>query len=106
MNAADKFQAAPERSPAYGSKQGFLLGLAAYALWGVLPIYFKMVAAISPFDIVAHRVAWSLPFLTLLIVISKGWIKIRAAATRPRTLGVLSVTALLIGGNWLLYVYA
>src|SRR5882757_523386 len=106
MNAADKLQAAPERSPAHGSKQGFLLGLGAYALWGVLPIYFKAIARISPFDIVAHRVAWSLPFLALLILVSKGWTKVRAAATRPRTLGVLCITALLIGGNWLLYVYA
>ena len=58
------------------------------------------------FDIVAHRVLWSLPFLALLIAISKGWGKVRAAINRPRTLGILTVTALLIGGNWLLYVYA
>jgi len=57
-------------------------------------------------DIVAHRVLWSLPFLALLVVATRGQNKIRAAATRPRTLGILFVTALLIGGNWLLYVYA
>ena len=57
-------------------------------------------------DIVAHRVLWSLPFLALLIVLSRGWAKVRAALARPTTLGILSLTALLIGGNWLLYVYA
>jgi chloramphenicol-sensitive protein RarD len=57
-------------------------------------------------DIVAHRVLWSLPFLALLVVATRGQNKIRGAATRPRTLGILFVTALLIGGNWLLYVYA
>jgi chloramphenicol-sensitive protein RarD len=87
-------------------RSGFALGLAAYALWGVLPIYFKLLAPISPFDIVAHRVLWSLPFLALLILVSRGWPKVRAAMTRPRTLGMLMLTALLIGGNWLLYVYA
>jgi chloramphenicol-sensitive protein RarD len=87
-------------------RAGFVLGLSAYALWGVLPIYFKLIAAVPAFDIVAHRVLWSLPFLALLIFLSKGWAKVRAAATRPRTLGILTVTALLIGGNWLLYVYA
>jgi chloramphenicol-sensitive protein RarD len=87
-------------------RAGFVLGLAAYALWGVLPIYFKLIAAVPAFDIVAHRVLWSLPFLGLLILISKGWGKVRAAITSPRTLGILTITALLIGGNWLLYVYA
>jgi chloramphenicol-sensitive protein RarD len=87
-------------------RAGFVLGLSAYALWGVLPIYFKLIAAVPAFDIVAHRVLWSLPFLALLIAISKGWGKVRAAMARPRTLGILMVTALLIGGNWLLYVYA
>jgi chloramphenicol-sensitive protein RarD len=51
-------------------------------------------------------VLWSLPFLAILILLSKGWDKVRAALGQPRTIGVLTITALLIGGNWLLYVYA
>jgi len=85
---------------------GFALGLGAYGLWGILPIYFKAVADVPAVDIVAHRVLWSLPFLALLITIARGWGSVVAAATRPKTLGVLALTALLIGGNWLLYVYA
>ena len=85
---------------------GFVLGLLAYALWGVLPLYFKALAAIPAFDIVAHRVLWSLPFLALLIILSRGWPKVREALAQPHTIGILVVTALLIGGNWLLYVYA
>src|SRR5215203_4468538 len=85
---------------------GFVLGLAAYALWGVLPLYFKAIKAVPPVDIVAHRVLWSLPFLAALIAISKGWARIRAALAARRTVGVLALTAALIGGNWLLYVYA
>jgi chloramphenicol-sensitive protein RarD len=87
-------------------RTGFLLGLAAYALWGVLPIYFKALAAVPAFDIVAHRVLWSLPFLGLLILFWRGWMKVREALAQPRTIGMLLATALLIGGNWLLYVYA
>ena len=56
-------------------------------------------------DIVAHRILWSLPFLALLIAVSRGWPKVRAVA-QTKTLGVLTGTALLIGVNWLLYVYA
>ena len=106
MNAPESPKAAAARSAEHSSQGGFLLGLAAYALWGVLPIYFKAVAAVHAVDIVAHRVLWSLPFLALLIALARGWDKVRAAIARPKTLAVLALTALLIGGNWLLYVYA
>ena len=88
------------------ARTGFVFGLGAYALWGVLPVYFKAIAGVPAVDIVAHRVLWSLPFLALLVAASKGWGRVREAVRAPRTLGVLAVTALLIGGNWLLYVYA
>lgn len=88
------------------ARHGFLFGVAAYGLWGVLPLYFKALADIPAVDIVAHRILWSLPFLALVITLAKGWDKVRAVLVQPRTMGVLTVTALLIGGNWLLYVYA
>ncbi|MCL6729029.1 EamA family transporter RarD [Sphingomonas hankyongi] len=91
---------------AHRGRAGFIYGLSAYALWGVLPLYFKAIATIPAIDIVAHRILWSLPFLALLIWIARGSSKIRAALASRKTLGVLSLTALLIGGNWLLYVYA
>jgi chloramphenicol-sensitive protein RarD len=94
------------RTSAQHSRTGLVLGLLAYALWGVLPLYFKAIAAVAPFDIVAHRVLWSLPFLALLTGLSRGWPKLGDAIADRRTLGILVVTALLIGGNWLLYVYA
>jgi len=87
-------------------RSGFFYGLGAYALWGVLPIYFHAIAHIRALDIVAHRVLWSIPFLAVLIAISRGWGKVRTALSDRKTLGVLALTALLIGGNWLLYVYA
>jgi chloramphenicol-sensitive protein RarD len=87
-------------------RKGLLYGVGAYGLWGVLPIYFKALAGIPAVDIVAHRVLWSLPFLALLLTVSKGWTRVRTAISRPKTLGVLALTALLIGINWLLYVYA
>jgi chloramphenicol-sensitive protein RarD len=85
---------------------GFAYGLGAYGLWGVLPIYFKALERVPAVDIVAHRVLWSLPFLALLIALSSGWSKVRSAVGNRRTLGILALTAVLIGVNWLLYVYA
>jgi chloramphenicol-sensitive protein RarD len=87
-------------------KGGFALGLAAYGLWGVLPIYFEAIRAVPPIDIVAHRVLWSLPFLAVLVLLGGHSPKVRAALRRPATVGMLILTALLIGTNWLLYVYS
>lgn len=101
MNRADS-----SLSAAHRHRNGFLYGLGAYVLWGVLPIYFKLLANVSAFQIVSHRVVWSLPFLALLIGLSRGWPKVRVALAQPRTLALLTVSALLIGTNWLLYTYA
>jgi chloramphenicol-sensitive protein RarD len=106
MNAASRVKNEPDGRDHPGSNRGFPLGLAAYALWGVLPLYFKAIADVSPVDIVAHRVLWSLPFLGILIALGRGWSEVRAAARERKTVGILALTALLIGGNWLLYVYA
>lgn len=100
MNPRDK------QTTTRSSGEGFAFGVAAYALWGVLPIYFKALRHVPAVDIVAHRVLWSVPFLAVIIALTRGWDKVRAALRQPKTLGVLAITALLIGGNWLLYVYA
>jgi chloramphenicol-sensitive protein RarD len=85
---------------------GFALGLLAYGLWGVLPIYFKLLESLPAVDIVAQRVLWSLPVLAALVTMSRGWPQLRAIAADRKTLATLMLTALLIGSNWLLYVYA
>lgn len=85
---------------------GLVLGLLAYSLWGILPIYFKVIEVLPAPIIVAHRVLWSLPFLVALVLLSRGWSKVRAALARRTTVAILFATALLIGLNWLLYVYA
>ncbi len=87
-------------------RRGLLFGLGAYGLWGVIPIYFKALAAVPALDIVAHRVLWSVPFIALLLTWAAGWREVRQALADRRTLSLLMVTALMIAVNWLLYVYA
>ena len=87
-------------------RTGFALGLGAYALWGVLPVYFKIIEVLPATDIVAHRVIWSIPFLAVLILLSRGWPKVQQAIRSRRTVAMLTATAALIGANWLLYVHA
>jgi len=87
-------------------RKGLTLGIAAYGLWGVLPIYFKAMRAIPSVDIVAHRIVWSIPILALLLSTAGAWSEVTAALRNRRAMILLGITALLIGGNWLLYVYA
>ena len=88
------------------ARAGLLFGLAAYGLWGILPVYFKLLQAVPSIDIVAHRIVWSLVVLALLATLAKAWDQIGAAVRSRKTLAMLFLTALLIGTNWLLYVYA
>jgi chloramphenicol-sensitive protein RarD len=87
-------------------RAGLMLGVGAYLLWGVMPLYFKAIAEVAPTEIVAHRIVWSLIFLAALASLWRKWPAIRAAASTPQVLATLVVTALLIGINWLLFIYA
>jgi chloramphenicol-sensitive protein RarD len=94
------------QAPSEQHRQGYVFGLAAYGLWGVLPIYFKQLTSVPSTDIVIHRILWSLPLLALLLTLTGNWRQVRSAFRDRKTLGLLIVTAALIAGNWLLYVYA
>lgn len=87
-------------------RAGLAYGIAAYALWGVMPIYFRQIASVPSLDIVAHRIVWSLLILGLLLTVARAWHQVVAALRNRRILLTLLLTAVLIGTNWLLYVYA
>jgi chloramphenicol-sensitive protein RarD len=87
-------------------RAGFLFGVGAYLCWGVMPLYFKLIAQVDAVEIVAHRILWSLIFLAILASLWRRWPAIREAAATGRVLTTLLVTSLLIAVNWLVYVYA
>ena len=88
------------------ARAGLLLGLGAYLLWGVLPLYFKALASLLPTEIVAHRIIWSLIFLAVLATFWRRWPGIGAGLRSPRVMAILALTATLIAANWLIYVWA
>jgi chloramphenicol-sensitive protein RarD len=96
----------PDQSASGRARAGLFYGLAAYGLWGVLPIYFKWLQAVPPVDIVAHRIVWSLIVLVILVTLARAWGEIRSAVRSRKAMAMLFLTAVLIGTNWLLYVYA
>lgn len=88
------------------TRGGLLYGVGAYGLWGVLPVYFKAVKQVPALEVLAHRVIWSLALLLLLLLMRRGWRAGAGALRSRRTLATLGATTLLIGGNWLMFIWA
>jgi chloramphenicol-sensitive protein RarD len=86
-------------------RAGVASGLAAYGLWGLFPLYFPLLEPAGGVEIVAHRVIWSLVFIAVLLTVVRAWPQVRATITDRRALLVLSGAAVLIAGNWLVFVY-
>ena len=86
-------------------KGGILLGVGAYVIWGLLPLYFKLLGAVPAAQVLAHRIVWSVLLLAAIVLFLKRGGAIRAAA-RGRTLLLLMASALLIAVNWLVYIWA
>ncbi len=84
---------------------GFLCSLGCYFIWGALPLYFRAVDHVAPPAVLAHRIIWSFPTALIFILIARNWSQIRAVLTVRRML-LLSLSATLIGTNWLIYIYA
>ncbi len=88
------------------SPRGFTFALTAYLLWGFLPIYMKAVAHISPAEVIAHRIVWSLPLAGIVLIVLGRTQDIRTALGSPRMLAMAALTASLITVNWGTYVWA
>lgn len=86
--------------------RGFAFAVTAYLLWGYLPIYMKAVAHISPAEIIAHRVIWSVPIAGAVLLLMGRTGDLKVALTTPRMLAMGMVTATLISINWGIYVWA
>ncbi|GFO54861.1 chloramphenicol resistance permease RarD [Geomonas sp. Red276] len=95
-----------DRDPAREARLGVICGLAAYLVWGFFPIFFKLVSQVPPLEVVAHRVVWSLVFLTVLVTVNGRWGDIRSAFATRKTLATLCATTVLIATNWLVFIYA
>lgn len=85
---------------------GLLYGLAAYGSWGFLAVYFKWIDVVSPLEILAHRIVWSVAVLVLLITVSRGWPAMRAIVSQRRSLLFLLATTCLIAANWYIFIWA
>lgn len=88
------------------STQGMLYALTAFFIWGVAPLYFKHIGFVPAGEIVTHRIIWSCVFLILLVWWTKSGRAVLAVFRHPRYLALLTLTAVLIAANWLLFIWA
>jgi chloramphenicol-sensitive protein RarD len=88
------------------AREGVIAGLAAYLMWGFLPIYFKSVGEVDPTEVLAHRIIWAVPFGALIVMLRRQWPEVGRALTHRRMLGWLSISTLFIAMNWFVYIWA
>ena len=88
------------------SRSGLAFAVAAYGLWGFLPVYFIALAPSGPFEIVAWRVLLSLVFCALLIGVTRAWRPFAVLMRDRRVVLTMGLAGLLIFVNWQTYVYA
>ncbi|WP_157157141.1 MULTISPECIES: EamA family transporter RarD [unclassified Diaminobutyricimonas] len=94
------------RDPAMDRRSGIGFAIGAYGLWGVLPVYFLLLAPSGPVEIVALRVVLSLVFCAILLSVTRGWRAFAAIARNRRLLAAMAIAGLFIVINWLVFVYA
>lgn len=96
-----------EKSPASElARQGLLSGLAAYTMWGLFPIYFKLTQTVPPAEFVAYRILFAVPFGLLIILFRKQVGDVLTALKKPKTVFLLLFAAVALAFNWGVYILA
>jgi chloramphenicol-sensitive protein RarD len=86
--------------------KGALAAGTGFLIWGVVPVYWKQMQAVSPFELIAHRIVWSLAFLLAVLWWQKSLLSLRAGFAGARALGLNGLSAALLTVNWTVYVWA
>ncbi len=86
--------------------KGVLFAFSSYALWGFIPIYFKVVSHLAPFEVLCHRVIWSLLLLALLCTYKSGWYDLIRLMKRRKVALTVLLSTLCICTNWLVFIWA
>ena len=88
------------------AKAGVLFAIAAYSMWGVAPMYFKLLEHIPATEILVHRVVWSIAIVLLLMIASKQWRNVQLAFRSPKIMLTLFCAGCLLAVNWILFIWA
>lgn len=86
--------------------KGLATALVAFLIWGNFPLYFKLLENYNALEVIAHRVIWTFVLLLIMVIIGKRTLWLSQVKQNPKWLALTFVAALLIGTNWLVYVWA
>lgn len=104
--AAEQRTEIPARTGNHRARTGFFCALAAYLCWGFIPLYFHALASVQPLLILCHRIFWSVVFLAVVISARREWRAIWPIVQSARNLKLLTLGAVLMAANWLIFIYA
>ena len=94
-----------QRPPRSEPSKGLIFAVLAYGLWGILPVYFLLLAPTGAFEIVAWRVLFTMAFCTLIITVTRTWHTLVAVLCKPRIVWTMGLAGVLIFINWQTYVF-
>jgi chloramphenicol-sensitive protein RarD len=93
-------------TPKSAATRGTLTAAASFLLWGIFPIYWKQLEGIPAFELIAHRITWSLVFLLVVLARRHAFGALRAPFTQAGLLGLNLLSSVLLAVNWTVYVWA
>lgn len=85
--------------------KGMLYAIAAYAMWGLFPLYWKALQHVPALEILSHRMTWSLLFVLILLLLRGRWAWLKTAVSQPKTLLLFTASAVLLSVNWFVYIW-
>jgi chloramphenicol-sensitive protein RarD len=88
------------------TRSGIIFGVFAYLLWGVLAVYFKIVRAVGPLEILAHRIVWAFVVLLVVIAVSRRWPLLTTILRQRRVMILLAASTTFIAVNWFIYIWS
>ncbi len=86
--------------------KGLAWATTAFAAWGLLPIFWKLLDQVPAFEILNHRILWSAVWVGLLVTVRSRWGEVGQALRSRRTLAMISASTLILACNWLLFIWA
>lgn len=88
------------------TKTGVLLAGGAFIIWGLTPVYWKLIRHVAAPEILAHRIVWGFVFVAIWMTVRGRWPELRSAVKSPRTLAALFASTVFIALNWGIFVWA
>jgi chloramphenicol-sensitive protein RarD len=86
--------------------RGVLAMVAACTIWGLSPLYYKLLTHVPPLEVLSHRALWSLAFFGLVLVLQRRLVEIPKLLSRPSRLGLVALASVMISTNWGLYIWS